>query len=187
MKSIFFAFLIWSMTVFKCFAAIEVTAELMAYREKKETASGQAESAKKAVAPPKASSQEKVIAITLRNSARRPESELLVRYWFIGRDMKTFKVSLLDGGQSSAELKPGGTFVMNSDPVKGTVTRKAASPGKMGEVSGIKIVGYGVQVIKGDRVVGETFLESEYKKLVGSEGKSPGPFFKILKPDGEAQ
>lgn len=189
MNSTFFSLLALFFTVSHCLAAVDVTAEMLPYREKKETAPGEAQSTAKSMTPSKSSSnsQDKVISISLRNTTKKPENELVVRYWFIGRDMKTYKASVFDGGETSAQLKPNGTLNLTSDPAKGTVVRKAASPGKMGEATGVKIVGYGVQVIKAEKVVGEVFLESDHKKLVGAEGKKPGPFFKIVKPDADAQ
>ncbi len=187
MKHTFFGLVAMLFAVSDCLAAVEVAAEMLAYREKKETSPGEVESTKKSMTPSKSNAQDKMISISLRNTSRKPENELVVRYWFIGRDMKTYKTSVFDGGETSAQLKANGTFSLTTDPAKGTVVRKAASPGKMGEATGVKIVGYGVQVIKADKVVGESFLESEHKKLVGSEGKTPGPFFKIVKPDADAQ
>ena len=183
MKHTFFGLLALLFAVSDCLAAVEVAAEMLAYREKKETTPGEVESTKKSMNPSKSTTQDKVISISLRNTSRKPENELVVRYWFIGRDMKTYKTSVLDGGENVAQLKPNGTLSLTTEPAKGTVVRKAASPGKLGEATGVKIVGYGVQVIKADKVVGESFLESEHKKLVGAEGKTPGPFFK---PGAEA-
>ena len=60
----------------------------------------------------------------------------------------------------------------------------AAPPAKQAEASGTKISGYAVQVInKEGKVVAESFLESGYKQLVGSDGNKPGPLFK--KPEAE--
>ena len=178
-------------------AKIEVTAEIVTAHEKKDSAEGGA-AAKKTAAPaapgaaPKPIAQEKAMTITLR---------------FIGRDMKTMKNALLDGGESTADLKPGSSIVITSEPTKSTYTQKqvfvpaaaaakpgmgggakggqpAAPPAKQAEASGTKISGYAVQVInKEGKVVAESFLESGYKQLVGSDGNKPGPLFK--KPEAE--
>ena len=181
-------------------AFIEVTAELAPYREKKESSGGTSESSgtKGGASPVPVSAvstksskggdnQEKMLVIAVRNASKRFENELIVRYWFIGRDMKTMRPVLMDGGEASADLKPNATFNLTSDPVKGTVTRKSISPGKLAEATGVKVAGYVVQVIKGGKVIGESLQELSYKKLVGSEGKNPGPFFTVAKPDGQAQ
>ena len=191
-------------------AKIDVTAEIVTAHEKKDPAEGGAD-AKKPTAPaapgaaPKPINQEKAIAITLRNASAKPEAGVLVRYWFIGRDMKTMKNTLLDGGESTADLKPSSSTVINSEPTKSSYTQKqifvqaaakpgmgggakggqpAAPPAKPAEAGGTKISGYAVQVIsKEGKVVAETFLESGYKQLVGSDGNKPGPLFK--KPEAE--
>ena len=193
-------------------AKIEVTAEIVTAHEKKDSAEGGA-AAKKTAAPaapgaaPKPIAQEKAMTITLRNASAKPEAGVLVRYWFIGRDMKTMKNALLDGGESTADLKPGSSIVITSEPTKSTYTQKqvfvpaaaaakpgmgggakggqpAAPPAKQAEASGTKISGYAVQVInKEGKVVAESFLESGYKQLVGSDGNKPGPLFK--KPEAE--
>lgn len=185
-------------------AKIDVTAEIVTAHEKKDSAEGGAD-AKKPAAPtapgaaPKPINQEKAVAITLRNASAKPEAGVLVRYWFIGRDMKTMKNALLDGGESTTDLKPGSSIVITSEPTKSTYTQKqvfvpaaaAAKPGmgggakvglppaKQAEASGTKISGYAVQVInKEGKVIAESFLESGYKQLIGSDGNKPGPLFK---------
>jgi hypothetical protein len=187
-------------------AKIEVAAEIVTTHEKKDPAEGGTD-AKKTASPaapgaaPKPIAQQKAIAITVRNASPKPEAGVLVRYWFIGRDMKTMKNTLLDGGESTADLKPGSASVITSEPTKSTYTPKqvfvpaaavkpgmgggakggqpAAPPAKQAEASGTKISGYAVQVINKDgKVVAETFLESGYKQLIGSDGIKPGPLFK---------
>jgi hypothetical protein len=178
-------------------AFIEVMVEIMPYREKKETAEGASKlpgSGGGAVPVPAIATrsakagenQEKMMVISVRNASKRAENELTVRYWFIGRDMKTMRSLIIDGGEASADLKPNATMNVTSDPVKGTVSRTMISPGRLGPATGIKVAGYAVQVIKAGRVIGEAFQEPIYKKLIGSEGKTPGPFFQST-PPGETQ
>jgi hypothetical protein len=50
------------------------------------------------------------------------------------------------------------------------------------EAGGIKIAGYGVQVIKEGKVISETFLEAGHKAVVGSEGSKPGNAFTPKEP-----
>lgn len=204
------------------YASIEVSTELLLAAAKKEAGGEGAKEDKKeekkpaapgrapaAGAAPKAMVQEKYLKITVRNSSNKPEGGLVVRYWFISRDMKTMKPSILDGGEANTELKPGGTNVITSEPVKASYTQRqiffavtpaagagagakggapkggAAAPGaKPAEAGGTKIVGYGAQVISKDgKVVAESFSEPAYKPIVGSEGTKPGPLFKAQKDD----
>jgi hypothetical protein len=75
-------------TVIQAFAGVDVFAEL-----------GRSAAAKKEDGAPKAAGdaaakgggQEKALSITVRNSSNKPESNLTVRYWYFGRDMKTMK------------------------------------------------------------------------------------------------
>lgn len=208
MKATLVALVALQFAVGSAHAFVEVIAEIVPYRAKKESAEGTSGSAENtggngsgstgskvpaapvpvsAVAtksPKVVESQEKMLSISIRNASKRPENELIVRYWIIGRDLKTMRPSLMDGGELSTDLKPNATFTATSDPVKGTASKKMASPGKIGEATGVKVVGYVVQVIKGGKVIGEAFQESIYKKLVGSEGKTPGPFFSLSNAAG---
>jgi len=197
MKSTLVALLALHFAVDSAHAFIEVIAEVVPYRAKKETVEGSTGStgskAPAAPVPVSAVSTKstkvvenpgKMLSISVRNASKRFENELIVRYWIIGRDLKTMRPSLMDGGELSTDLKPNATFIATSEAVKETASRKMATPGKMGEATGVKVVGYGVQVIKGGKVIGEAFQESIYKKLVGSEGKTPGPFFSLSNAEG---
>jgi hypothetical protein len=186
-------------------ASIEVKAELVNSTEKKEAgAADTKDDAAKGAAPgagaagpagaPKGVSQEKALKITVHNASAKPEAGLIVRYWFIGRDMKTMKAALLDGGESTTELKPNGTTVVTSDPVKSSYTMRSSFASKGGdakggakpappEAGGTKISGYGAQVIKADKVVAQFFSEPAYQSVVGSGGNKPGPLFKAAKPE----
>lgn len=195
------------------YASIEVATELVSASEKKEAGADGGADGKKA-GPPAAApaagaaakpvNQEKALKITVRNASNKPEGGLLVRYWIIGRDMKTMKPSLMDGGEASTELKPSATTVITSEPVKASYTQrqvyvavaaaggagakggapKGGASAKPAEAGGTKIVGYGAQVINKDgKVISEFFSEAAYKQIVGSEGNKPGPLFKAPKPE----
>ena len=178
------------------FAGVDVFAEL-----------GRSASAKKEDGAPKAAGdaaakgggQEKALSITVRNSSNKPEANLTVRYWYFGRDMKTMKVDVVGGGESSVNLKPNGTEVISGAGVQSSYTQKSpfiAKPGtpkpgmapapKPQEAGGIKIAGYGVQVIKEGKVIAETFLEAGHKTVVGSEGTKPGNAFTPKEPPEKA-
>jgi hypothetical protein len=193
-------------------ASIEVSAELINSTEKKEAPADASADDKKqsaqagaaaaggaAPGTPKPVNQEKALKINVHNASGKPEPGLTVRYWFISRDMKTMKPALLDGGESSADLKPNGTTVVISDPVKASYTQrqvfmpKAAGGGgaktpapKPVEAGGTKVVGTAAQVIRGGKVVAEYFSEAAYKELVGSKGNNPGPLYKAPKPEEAA-
>ena len=102
-------------------AALELTGELVNFREKREPG-------EKAPAPMRPGpgvrpiTQNKVLNVTVRNASGRFEPGITVRYWIIGRDPKTSKPALLDGGETQLNLKSNGVEVFSSLPVKTTFT-----------------------------------------------------------------
>lgn len=152
--------------------------------------------------------QDKALKVTIRNVGSKAEAGTTVRYWMMGRDMKTMKPTVLGGGESSVNLTPNGTETVISEPVKSTFTTRqvfvaspaaggkagAAKPpaggaggaggGKPAEASGVKIIGYGVQVIKDGKVVSESFTEPSFKTVVGSDGTKPGEAYKPKEKGG---
>jgi len=177
--------------VIQAFAGVDVFAELgRPASGKKEAGEKKAADAPAGDAAAKGGGQEKALSITVRNSSNKPEANLTVRYWYFGRDMKTMKVDVAGGGESSVNLKPNGSEVIVGAGVQSSYTQKPifiAKPGtpkpgmapapKPQEAGGIKIAGYGVQVIKEGKVIAETFLEAGHKMVVGSEGTKPGNAF----------
>lgn len=159
-------------------AGIDVSAELRSAPAAKKEA-GEASA--------KGGGQEKVLNIIVHNSSNKPEPGLSVRYWYFGRDMKTMKVDVVGGGESSVSLKPNGSEAIAGSSVQSSYTPKSsflakpagakAAPMPAGKAPETKIAGYGVQVIKEGKVVAETFLELSHKAVVGSEGSKPGTVF----------
>jgi hypothetical protein len=174
-------------------AAVEVTAEVVISREKKE-ASAEKEEKKLGMAPKAATAQEKGLKIAVRSS--KPESGAVVRYWFVGRDMKTNKVALLDGGESPADIKANAEEIIVTKAVKvakpkpGGAAKPGAKPGAApaggaGAADSVKLAGYGVQVIKENAVIAEVFSEPGVKQVIGSNGKTPGPLFHAPEPEAK--
>ena len=197
MKSTLIALIAVHFTLMHAHAFIDIMVEIVPYREKDAAATspsgkpGDTTAAKPAIPAtpnkPKTGGDnpEKMMVINVRNASKRYEKELIVRYWFIGLDMKTMQSNLLDGGEMGADLKPNATLTVTSDSVKGSVVRTMSAPGRLGPATGVKVAGYAVQVIQKEKVIGEAYQEPIYKKLIGSEGKKPGPFFKVEKPDAQ--
>lgn len=173
-------------------ASVEVSAEVVASHEKKE-ASGEKEEKKPGMAP-KATAQEKSLKITVKSS--KPESGTVVRYWFVGRDMKSNKVALLDGGEAPANLKGSADEIITTKAVKVSSKPKSAFAAKPGAKpaapaggaaanDSIKLAGYGVQVIKENAVIAEYFSEPGVKQVIGSTGKTPGALFQAPEPEAK--
>lgn len=141
----------------------------------------------------------------IRNQSSRSENGILVRYWFVGRDAKTSKMVLLDGGESQINLKPNGTEVLTSEPVKSTwtprptfvqPTPKAAKGSKPvansatpvpKEATGTRISGHAVQLIRDGKVIAADVMDDSIKTLIGSDGVTPGRLFKAEKSETAAE
>lgn len=169
---------------------------------------GGAPAAKPAAAPmrgpgPAAIEQNKAIQVTVANLSKDAEQGIVVRYWIIGRDAKTSKLSLLDGGESQVNLKPNGSETITTEPVKTkftppsvfkqTAAKGAAKPGaaaapaaKPAEAEGTRISGFAIQVIKDGKVLGEHVMDQSHRALIGSDGNKPGPLFKAAKEEKHA-
>jgi hypothetical protein len=141
----------------------------------------------------------------VRNASGRFEPAVTVRYWIIGKDPKNSKPALLDGGEAQLNLKPNGVEVITSEPVKTTFTppsvfrqngARPAAPeapkvapitedGKAVAPTGLRISSYAIQAIRDGKVIAENVQDQGIKKLIGSEGKNPGPLFSIDRPEKE--
>ena len=102
-------------------AVLELTGELVSFREKKEPGE-KAPAPMRGGAGPRPVTQNKVLNVTVRNASGRPEPGVTIRYWIIGRDPKTSKPALLDGGEAQVNLRSNGIEVITSEPVKTTFT-----------------------------------------------------------------
>lgn len=178
--------------------AIDITAELAVNQQKKEAPPTDAPMAGAMTGAPaaKGTVQDKILKISVRNVGTKPEPGLTVRYWFFGRDMKANKTVVVDGAESTLNLKANGTEVILSEPVKSSYTQKTSFAGgakatqgaKPPEAGGVKIAGYGIQAIKEGKVIGERFSEGSFKQVIGSNGAKPGePYVKPEKPEPAAE
>ena len=182
-------------------ATVEVRSQLVSVHEKGED--GRPKAAAAGGRGPKPIEQNRALEVTVRNQSNNPESGITVRYWFLGRDAKTSKVALLEGGESQLNLKPNGIGVVTSDAVKSSYTprpvfvqpaakaakggRPPASAAPPKEATGTRISGYAVQVIKEGKVIGSDIMDDSIKMLIGSDGTTPGPLFKAEKPQKAAE
>jgi hypothetical protein len=185
-------------------AVLELTGEFLPFREKREPG-------EKAPPPMRAGpgirpvTQNKVLSVTVRNASGRFEPGVTVRFWIIGKDPKNSKPALLDGGESQLNLKPNGVEVITSEPVKTTFTppsvfrqygARPAAPeapkvatinedGKAVAPTGLRISSFAIQAIRDGKVIAENVQDQSIKKLIGSNGKEPGPLFSIDRPEKE--
>jgi hypothetical protein len=186
-------------------AVLELEGELLPYKEKRDPGQkATAPAGMKAGYGPRPISQTKVLSVKVRNASSRFEPGITVRYWIIGKDPKNSKPALLDGGESQVNLKPNGVEVVTSEPVKTTYTppsvfkqpgAKAApeapkvstisEDGKAVVPQGLRISGFAIQAIRDGKVIAENVQDMGVKKLIGSEGKEPGPLFSVDRPEKE--
>lgn len=182
-------------------AVLELTGELLNFREKRE-AGEKAPAPMKPGPGPRPVTQNKVLSVTVRNASSRYESGITIRYWIIGRDPRNSKPALLDGGEAQLNLKSNGVEVITSEPVKTTFTPpsvfrvggapKPAPPppkppageeGKAVAPTGLRIAGFAIQAVKDGKVLSENVQDQSIKALIGSEGNKPGPLFSIERPE----
>ena len=181
-------------------AVLELTGEILNFREKREPGE-KAPAPMKAGPGPRPVTQHKVLTVTVRNASSRPEQGITLRYWIIGRDPKTSKPALLDGGEAQLNVKSNGVEVVTSEPVKTTYTPPslfkqagaarpaapapkppAAEEGRTVAPTGLRIAGFAIQAVKDGKVVAENVQDSSIKALIGSEGSKPGPLFSVDRP-----
>ena len=182
-------------------ASVEVRGNLVPTRGKGEDGKPKPPTSAQRGGGPKPIEQNRVLEMMVRNQSSKPEPGILVRYWFVGRDAKTSKLVLLDGGESHVNLKPNGTEVITSEPVKSAWTPRPTfvqppSPAAKGgrpvagpapsapkEATGTRISGYAVQVIRDGKVIASDVMDDSIKTLIGSDGVTPGRLFKAEKSE----
>ncbi|MEY2598430.1 MAG: hypothetical protein RLZZ142_689 [Verrucomicrobiota bacterium] len=144
----------------------------------------------------------RVLKLEVRNLSEDVQ-KVTVRYWCIGRDMKTMSLKVMEGDEKSVDLKSRGVAEVVSDEVKSEYHVKSsftAAPAAKGKAApaakppqpagGLKLMGYGVQVIREGKVLAERFSDPSLKKVVGGgEGDTPAPLYKAGadQPDAEAK
>jgi hypothetical protein len=117
----------------------------------------------------------RVLNIIVDNSA--PEAaELKVKYAIFGRDVSSKDIVTLGMGELPASVKARGTEKVQTPKAEATVeeVKKAAKGEKKPDPTGTKMVGHGVQVLKGDTVVAEAYEPASMKTEFAS-AKAPKP------------
>lgn len=131
--------------------------------------------------------QKKQLAITVSSVSRPLPTGLSVKWYFFGRDEKSDRVSVLRSGETKLDLTAGAQTVKSDElkneytPEHSVVSRSSGRGGfggggrSSGRVSvkkvtgqGDKLIGYGVQVLQGGKVVAEFFEPPSLKQDVSS-------------------
>ncbi len=129
-----------------------------------------------------ANTQHRSLTIKLSNNSAEPIDGLVVKYFFLGHDVKDHNVKVLKQGERKSSLSPRGSDTVESEEVTSVYTdahseaKKGKGKSKGGSkkvaASGQKIIGYAVQVFNGSKVEAEYYSETSYKAKVLAAGPS---------------
>ena len=127
--------------------------------------------------------QHRWLTIKLSSNSAEPFDNLVVKYFFIGHDMKDHKMVVLQQGQRKAALAPRGSETVESEEAVNTYTEAHSElvPAKGGKgkskgkpttkkipASGKKVIGYAVQVLNGSKIEIEEYSEKSYREIAAS-------------------
>ena len=122
--------------------------------------------------------QHRSLTIKLSNVSEDALSSLVVKYFFLGHDMKDHNITVLKQGERKSSLAAHGRETVESEEVtsaytdahteaaKGKGKGKGKATARKVEASGKKITGYAVQVLNGAKVEAEFYSEPSYKAKV---------------------
>jgi len=119
------------------------------------------------------------LKFTLQNGTKESQT-LTLRYWIIGKDTKSNKTSSIAGKDEAVSLNPNETKAIESTDYRDQL-RPEQNPKGFGLPvwTGSKITGWGVQLIKDNKVVSEKFSNPSFDKVVGATGtEEPAPAYK---------
>lgn len=121
------------------------------------------------------------LEISLQNLSRQEHPNLQVHYWFFAKGIKDGDIDVFKKGERKASLAAGEKQVIESEQVNSSYTEDhfamekgkgkggggksgSSSRAKKVEGSGDRIVGYGVRVMDGDKVLTEFFSPQGLKE-----------------------
>ena len=122
--------------------------------------------------------QHRSLTIKLSNVSEDALSSLVVKYFFLGHDMKDHNITVLRQGVRKSSLAARGKETVESEEVtsaytdahtemaKGRGKGRGKATAKKVQASGKKITGYAVQVLNGAKVEAEFYSEPSYKEKV---------------------
>ena len=136
--------------------------------------------------------QHRSLTIKLFNNSGEPFDHLVVKYFFLGHDLKDHKITVLQQGQRKSALAPRGGDTVDSEEVTNVYTEahseianskghgksnggKSGKSAKKVPASGRKVIGYAVQVFNGNQIVAESYDNPSYKEIVGASAPSLSP------------
>ena len=119
------------------------------------------------------------LTIKLSNNSANSFDNLVVKYWFFGREAEGNDVKILREGERKARLGPRGRETIESEQVAISYVEahseapkgKSYGAGKKVPASGQKIMGYALQVLDGSKVLAETYSEPSYRQKLAPPAK----------------
>jgi hypothetical protein len=112
------------------------------------------------------SSQEKVLNIEITNSAKEA-MDLKIKYTVFGRDLRSKDIVGIADGEMPAALKPQSTEKFTTPKAQSDMEEETGAGKDKKVAKGAKMIGYGVQVLKGETVVAEAYEPSAMKASFG--------------------
>ena len=116
----------------------------------------------------------RALKISVVNSSNEP-LELKLKYVLFGRDAADKDIKAIDQGDRPAPVKPRSTEIVETGTATAVFVEARFDPGthKRVPASGTKFVGYGVQVLLGDRLVAESYVPPSMKAAWGQAPAAP--------------
>lgn len=104
--------------------------------------------------------QKRSLDITVQNLGRVDQNDLVAKYWFFSKNVKTGDISVLVNGERKMAVPAGKKEVANSEQANANYVEAhfegdGKGAGKKVEASGEKYYGYGVRLMDGDKVLQE--------------------------------
>ena len=135
--------------------------------------------------------QHRSLTIELSNNSSESFDNLVVKYFFIGHDLKDHKLMVLQQGQRKSSLAPRAKETVDSEEVTNIYTEahsetSKSKGGKRGTgkskgrgvvvkripASGKKVLGYAVLLMNGNKVEAEAYSEPSYKEIAAHAAPS---------------
>jgi len=126
------------------------------------------EASNKAETTKTSSTQTRTLTVYVDNSSQE-QVELKVKYVIFGRDATSKDIVTVGQGEVPVSVKPHGQEKVTTPEAKATYNEPKPAKGQAKKVdpSGQKIVGHGVQLMKGDTVLAEIYEPQSMKDNFG--------------------
>ena len=116
--------------------------------------------------------QEKALKVFVSNGSAAELTNLNVKYFYFGHDVRDHESAILERGERKASVKARATEIVATPAKKATMTEAHYAKKKKIEATGEKLTGYGVQVFGDEgKLLAEYFSEPSLKAKVSGGGE----------------